>query len=175
MPCCGSGAGRFPFLRGRPCHFCGGRGSSATEGIHAVSARMFGGSRTAAGTGGRTTPVRLPAAARDGQTHRTAHEPEEDVIRLYREEALAFAGGAAASAIAARAPLLQAGLYGWEVTDCLVSLTKVGYERPLSVAAHLRNLTRLACAEQGRRASRRLIYFAASAAQRTSLLRPNVT
>jgi len=35
---------------------------------------------------------------------------------------------------------LSQGLYGWEVTDCVVYLTKVGYERPLAVAAHFRSL-----------------------------------
>lgn len=36
---------------------------------------------------------------------------------------------------------LRQGLYGWEVTDCVVTLTKVGFERPLAVAAHFRYLT----------------------------------
>ena len=35
---------------------------------------------------------------------------------------------------------LSQGLYGWEVTDCIVYLVKVGYERPLAVASHFRNL-----------------------------------
>jgi ribosomal protection tetracycline resistance protein len=36
---------------------------------------------------------------------------------------------------------LAQGLHGWEVTDCVVTLTKVAYERPLTVAAHFRHLT----------------------------------
>lgn len=36
---------------------------------------------------------------------------------------------------------LAQGLHGWEVTDCVVTLTKVGFERPLTVAAHFRHLT----------------------------------
>jgi ribosomal protection tetracycline resistance protein len=36
---------------------------------------------------------------------------------------------------------LQQGLYGWKVTDCAVYLTQLGYDRPLAVAAHFRNLT----------------------------------
>lgn len=36
---------------------------------------------------------------------------------------------------------LSQGLYGWEVADCIVYLTHVGYERPLTVAAHFRYLT----------------------------------
>ncbi|MFE2377512.1 GTP-binding protein [Streptomyces sp. NPDC059398] len=38
---------------------------------------------------------------------------------------------------------LQQGLYGWEVTDCTVTLTRTGYVAPLSVAAHFRQLTPL--------------------------------
>jgi ribosomal protection tetracycline resistance protein len=36
---------------------------------------------------------------------------------------------------------LSQGLYGWKVTDCIVYLTQVAYERPLTVAAHFRYLT----------------------------------
>jgi ribosomal protection tetracycline resistance protein len=36
---------------------------------------------------------------------------------------------------------LQQGLYGWEVTDCAVFLTKLDYDRPQAVAAHFRTLT----------------------------------
>lgn len=36
---------------------------------------------------------------------------------------------------------LSQGLYGWVVTDCIVYLTEVDYERPLTVAAHFRHLT----------------------------------
>lgn len=36
---------------------------------------------------------------------------------------------------------LSQGLYGWRVTDCIVYLTLVAYERPLTVAAHFRHLT----------------------------------
>lgn len=36
---------------------------------------------------------------------------------------------------------ISQGLYGWQVTDCIIYLTNVGYERPLTVAAHFRNLT----------------------------------
>ena len=43
-----------------------------------------GGSRTAAGAGGRTAPVRLPAAARDGQTQGATHEPEEGLPAVSR-------------------------------------------------------------------------------------------
>jgi len=38
---------------------------------------------------------------------------------------------------------LKQGLHGWEVTDCAVTLTSVGYEAPISVAADFRNLTPL--------------------------------
>ncbi|MEO3749438.1 translation factor GTPase family protein [Streptomyces sp. B6B3] len=36
---------------------------------------------------------------------------------------------------------LEQGLYGWEVTDCTVTLFRVGYDAPNSVAADFRNLT----------------------------------
>ncbi|MGH8929827.1 MAG: GTP-binding protein [Egibacteraceae bacterium] len=36
---------------------------------------------------------------------------------------------------------LQQGLHGWEVTDCSVILTHVGYEAPMTGAADFRNLT----------------------------------
>ncbi|MFC1406834.1 MULTISPECIES: GTP-binding protein [Streptacidiphilus] len=36
---------------------------------------------------------------------------------------------------------LEQGLYGWEVTDCTVTLTEVGYTSPVSTAADFRNLT----------------------------------
>ncbi|AXK34758.1 GTP-binding protein [Streptomyces armeniacus] len=36
---------------------------------------------------------------------------------------------------------LRQGLYGWEVTDCRVTLTRVGYLAPASVAADFRHLT----------------------------------
>ncbi|WP_158847829.1 elongation factor G [Saccharothrix deserti] len=38
---------------------------------------------------------------------------------------------------------LQQGLYGWEVTDCAVTITHIGYEPPMTVAAAFRNLTPL--------------------------------
>ncbi len=38
---------------------------------------------------------------------------------------------------------LQQGLYGWEVTDCVVTVTRTGYNSPLTVAAHFRGLTPL--------------------------------
>ena len=36
---------------------------------------------------------------------------------------------------------LEQGLYGWEVTDCTVTLTRVGHQAPLSTAADFRHLT----------------------------------
>ena len=36
---------------------------------------------------------------------------------------------------------LEQGLYGWEVTDCTVTLAEVGYHSPISTAADFRNLT----------------------------------
>jgi ribosomal protection tetracycline resistance protein len=36
---------------------------------------------------------------------------------------------------------LEEGLHGWCVTDCSVHLVKLGYDRPVSVAADFRNLT----------------------------------
>lgn len=36
---------------------------------------------------------------------------------------------------------LQQGLHGWEVTDCVVTLTHIGYEPPMTAAADFRNLT----------------------------------
>ena len=36
---------------------------------------------------------------------------------------------------------LQQGLHGWEVTDCAVTITHVGYEAPMTVAADFRHLT----------------------------------
>jgi ribosomal protection tetracycline resistance protein len=36
---------------------------------------------------------------------------------------------------------LNQGLFGWRVTDCNIYLTMVGYERPVSIAAHFRDLT----------------------------------
>lgn len=36
---------------------------------------------------------------------------------------------------------LQQGLHGWEVTDCTVVLTEIGYEAPMTTAADFRNLT----------------------------------
>ena len=36
---------------------------------------------------------------------------------------------------------LRHGLYGWEVTDCLVTLTHSGFASPVSTAADFRNLT----------------------------------
>ncbi|RLL70252.1 GTP-binding protein [Streptomyces sp. Z26] len=36
---------------------------------------------------------------------------------------------------------LEQGLYGWEVTDCRVTCTRVGYEAPMSTAADFRHLT----------------------------------
>ena len=36
---------------------------------------------------------------------------------------------------------LQQGLYGWEVTDCRVVVTEIGYEAPMTVAADFRSLT----------------------------------
>jgi ribosomal protection tetracycline resistance protein len=36
---------------------------------------------------------------------------------------------------------LEQGLYGWEVTDCLVTVTDVAYDAPITVAADFRNLT----------------------------------
>jgi ribosomal protection tetracycline resistance protein len=38
---------------------------------------------------------------------------------------------------------LQQGLHGWEVTDCAVTVTHVGYLAPATVAADFRNLTPL--------------------------------
>ncbi len=38
---------------------------------------------------------------------------------------------------------LQQGLYGWEVTDCIVALTHVGYDAVLSTGGDFRNLTPL--------------------------------
>ena len=38
---------------------------------------------------------------------------------------------------------LEQGLCGWEVTDCAVTLTKVGYQAPLSTAGDFRGLTPL--------------------------------
>lgn len=38
---------------------------------------------------------------------------------------------------------LQQGLHGWEVTDCAVTVTHVGYLAPMTVAADFRNLTPL--------------------------------
>ncbi|MEV0845096.1 translation factor GTPase family protein [Streptomyces sp. NPDC049954] len=38
---------------------------------------------------------------------------------------------------------LGQGLYGWEVTDCVVTLTRTGYAAPLSTAADFRHLTPL--------------------------------
>jgi ribosomal protection tetracycline resistance protein len=38
---------------------------------------------------------------------------------------------------------LEQGLYGWEVTDCTVTVTRVGYRAPMSTAADFRNLTPL--------------------------------
>ena len=38
---------------------------------------------------------------------------------------------------------LEQGLYGWEVTDCAVTLTRIGYDAPMSVTADFRNLTPL--------------------------------
>ncbi|WP_405778611.1 GTP-binding protein [Streptomyces sp. NBC_00859] len=38
---------------------------------------------------------------------------------------------------------LHQGLYGWEVTDCTVTLTRTGYVAPLTVAADFRHLTPL--------------------------------
>ncbi|MFF8960049.1 GTP-binding protein [Streptomyces sp. NPDC014894] len=39
------------------------------------------------------------------------------------------------------AATLRRGPYGWEVTDALVTLTRAGYEAPLTTAAHFRELT----------------------------------
>ncbi|MCE6996057.1 TetM/TetW/TetO/TetS family tetracycline resistance ribosomal protection protein [Saccharothrix sp. S26] len=36
---------------------------------------------------------------------------------------------------------LRQGLHGWEVTDCAVTITRVGYEAPNTVAADFRHLT----------------------------------
>ncbi|MFD0206418.1 MULTISPECIES: elongation factor G [Saccharothrix] len=36
---------------------------------------------------------------------------------------------------------LRQGLHGWEVTDCAVTITHVGYEAPMTVAADFRHLT----------------------------------
>lgn len=47
---------------------------------------------------------------------------------------------------------LTQGLYGWEVTDCVVTLTAVAYSAPVTVAADFRNLTPLAVMEALRRA-----------------------
>src|SRR5512143_769960 len=68
------GATRYEAARGRPV---GGALPQEAQGRR-------GGSRTAAGAGGRTTPVRLPAAAGDGQTQGTAHEPEEGLPAVSR-------------------------------------------------------------------------------------------
>jgi ribosomal protection tetracycline resistance protein len=38
---------------------------------------------------------------------------------------------------------LRQGLYGWQVTDCTVTMTHSGYNSPTSVAADFRNLTPL--------------------------------
>ncbi len=38
---------------------------------------------------------------------------------------------------------LEQGLYGWEITDCLITLTDIGYDPPMSVATDFRNLTPL--------------------------------
>lgn len=38
---------------------------------------------------------------------------------------------------------LQQGLHGWEVTDCTLTLTRIGYLRPMTAAADFRNLTRM--------------------------------
>lgn len=39
------------------------------------------------------------------------------------------------------AATLRQGLYGWEVTDCAVTVTRVGYQAPNTVAADFRHLT----------------------------------
>ncbi|MFJ6675762.1 GTP-binding protein [Actinosynnema sp. NPDC091369] len=39
------------------------------------------------------------------------------------------------------ATTLQQGLHGWEVTDCAVTITRVGYQAPNTVAADFRHLT----------------------------------
>nr|WP_239074934.1 TetM/TetW/TetO/TetS family tetracycline resistance ribosomal protection protein [Streptomyces sp. SID10853] len=51
---------------------------------------------------------------------------------------------------------LQQGLYGWEVTDCTVTLTRTGYIAPLTVAAHFRQLTPLVLMRALKRAGARV-------------------
>ncbi|WP_406069724.1 TetM/TetW/TetO/TetS family tetracycline resistance ribosomal protection protein [Streptomyces sp. NBC_01020] len=51
---------------------------------------------------------------------------------------------------------LQQGLYGWEVTDCTVTLTRTGYVAPLTVAAHFRQLTPLVLMRALKRAGSRV-------------------
>ncbi|WP_327296356.1 MULTISPECIES: translation factor GTPase family protein [unclassified Streptomyces] len=51
---------------------------------------------------------------------------------------------------------LQQGLYGWEVTDCTVTLTRTGYIQPLTVAAHFRQLTPLVLMRALQRAGSRV-------------------
>ncbi|WP_328329210.1 MULTISPECIES: translation factor GTPase family protein [unclassified Streptomyces] len=51
---------------------------------------------------------------------------------------------------------LQQGLYGWEVTDCTVTLTRTGYMSPLTVAADFRQLTPLVLMRALRRAGSRV-------------------
>ncbi|RBM17047.1 translation factor GTPase family protein [Streptomyces sp. PT12] len=36
---------------------------------------------------------------------------------------------------------LQQGLYGWEVVDCAVTVTRIGYDAPMSTAADFRDVT----------------------------------
>lgn len=47
---------------------------------------------------------------------------------------------------------LQEGMYGWEITDCRITLTDVAYSSPVSVAADFRNLAPLVLVEALRRA-----------------------
>ncbi|WP_371791391.1 TetM/TetW/TetO/TetS family tetracycline resistance ribosomal protection protein [Streptomyces sp. NBC_01471] len=51
---------------------------------------------------------------------------------------------------------LHQGVYGWEVTDCAVTLIRTGYVAPLTVAAHFRHLTPLVLMRALQRAGSRV-------------------
>ncbi|WP_425586534.1 GTP-binding protein [Streptomyces ziwulingensis] len=78
----------------------------------------------------QTVGVRIePAAA--GSGNQFLREAEEGLLPRAYHRAIESAAMST----------LQQGLYGWEVTDCLVILTKIGYEAPRTTAADFRNLT----------------------------------
>jgi ribosomal protection tetracycline resistance protein len=51
---------------------------------------------------------------------------------------------------------LDRGLYGWEVTDCAITVMRIGYEAPMSVAADFRNLTPIVLMRALRKAGTRV-------------------